>query len=101
MAKLTKTTVTKHERGFFGRVWQIVFWAFQALMIWMMFLNVGGGAELASECTGEYAASCEAGTAIGTGIIAIAGWFIWFLGTLVLAVFMFATRGKAVTYDVE
>ena len=101
MTKLTKTTVTKHERGFFGRVWQVVFWAFQAIMVWMIFINVGTGAEVASECTGEFAGACQAGATIGTGIIAVAGWFVWFLGTLLLAILMFATRGKSVTYAVE
>jgi uncharacterized membrane protein YhaH (DUF805 family) len=92
-----KTTVTKHKRGFFGRVWQVSFWLFQAFMVWLIFINVGNGAELAGECAGD--AACEAGTAIGAGIIAIAGWFIWFIGTIVLAIFMFATRGTLVTYE--
>ena len=92
-----KTTVTKHKRGFFGRVWQAAFWLFQAFMIWLMFINVGGSAELAEACTGE--AACEVGTAIGAGIVAVVGWFVWFLGTIVLAIFMFATRGTLVTYE--
>ncbi len=102
MAKLTKKQVVKHQRGFFGRVWQIIFWGFQALMIYSVFINVSAVGEVGSECSGEeFSAACQAGVAIGGGIIATLGWFVWFLGTVILGIFMFATRGKQVVYDVD
>ena len=106
MAKLVKSQVTKHQRGFFGRVWQIVFWLFQLAMVALVVANFTAVGEVGSDCVSQTsdttnAAACQAGVAIGGGILAVGGWFIWFLGTVILAILMFATRGKLVTYDVE
>ena len=105
MAKLVKSQVTKHQRGFFGRVWQIMFWLFQLAMIGLVIANFNAVGHVGSDCVkqaadGANSTACQAGAAIGGGIIAIGGWFIWFLGTFVLGILMFATRGKLVTYDV-
>jgi hypothetical protein len=105
MAKLVKTQVTKHQRGFFGRVWQIVFWLFQWIMIGLVVANFTAVDQVSSNCTNDVvdaanASACKAGAALGGGLLAVGGWFVWFLGTIVLAVLMFATRGKLVTYDV-
>ena len=106
MAKLVKTQVTKHQRGFFGRVWQIVFWLFQLAMVALVVANFGAvGDQIKTDCakeaTDSLKSACEAGTVIGGGILAVGGWFLWFLGTLILGLLMFATRGKLVTYQVE
>ncbi|MDB5661636.1 MAG: hypothetical protein JWS10_4251 [Cypionkella sp.] len=105
MAKLVKTQVTKHQRGFFGRVWQIVFWLFQAAMVAFVVANLNTVGDVSSDCVTQNAdalnaSACKTGAAIGGGIVAVTGWFLWFLGTVLLAVLMFATRGKLVTYDV-
>lgn len=92
------TTITTHKRGFFGRIWQILFWLFQAAMIALVFANITSGADLATACEGETA--CEVGTAIGGGLIAATGWFVWVLGTVILGILMLATRGKLVTKTV-
>lgn len=99
MAKLKKTTVTKHQRGFFGRIWQIVFWLFQLAMIGLVIANFQAVDQVATECANE--AACQAGAVVGGGILAVSGFFIWILGTVILAILMFATRGKLVTYDVQ
>ena len=98
MNKLIKKTVTKHQRGFFGRIWQIMFWLFQGLMILFVVANFQAVSGVSGDCV---EAACEAGAVIGGGIVAVGGWFIWFLGTFVLGILMFATRGKLVTYEVE
>lgn len=90
--------MTKHQRGFFGRVWQIVFWLFQLAMAGFVVANFQAVGVVTEDCV---EVACQAGATIGGGIIAIAGWFMWFLGTLVLGLLMFATRGVLVTYDVE
>ena len=105
MAKLIKTQVTKHQRGFFGRIWQIGFWLFQLAMIGLVVANFNAVSEVAGDCTQQNidaanAAACQAGAAIGGGIVAVGGWFLWFLGTVILGILMFATRGKLVTYEV-
>ncbi len=98
MGKLKKATVTKHKRGFFGRVWQIVFWLFQIAMIALVVINFQSVDEVATDCGSK---ACGAGAVIGGSIVAVGGWFLWFLGTIILGLLMFATRGKLVTYDVE
>jgi hypothetical protein len=106
MASLVKTQVTKHQRGFFGRIWQITFWLFQAFMIWTIFINADAiSSQMATDCAAmteeSQRTACEAGTVIGGGIVAVGGWFVWFIGTVILGILMFATRGKLVTYDVK
>ena len=59
------------------------------------------GADCAKEATVALQNACKAGAGIGGGMLAIGGWFLWLLGTLILGLLMFATRGKLVTYDVE
>ena len=105
MAQLVKAQVTKHQRGFFGRVWQIVFWLFQAAMVALVVANLNAVGDVSSDCVNKVAdatnaSACQAGAAIGGSIVAVGGWFVWFLGTVVLGILMFATRGKLVTYDV-
>lgn len=97
MARLTKTTVTKHRRGFFGRIWQIVFWMFQLAMVASVYANFMAADIATTDCPESL---CDAGVVIASGIFAIGGWFVWFLGTIILGLLMFATRGTLVTYDV-
>ena len=97
MARLEKRTITKHQRGFFGHIWQIAFWLFQLSMIGLVVANFQAVDQVSSECAES---ACQAGAVIGGGIIAVGGWFVWLLGTLVLGILMFATRGKMVTYEV-
>lgn len=98
MARLTKTTVTKHRRGFFGRIWQIVFWLFQLTMIASVYANFQAADIATTDCVGP---GCDAGVVVASGLLAIGGWFVWLLGTFILGLLMFATRGTLVTYDVE
>jgi hypothetical protein len=97
MGRLEKRTVTKHQRGFFGRVWQIFFWLFQLSMIGLIVANFQAVEHVSAECL---EAACEAGAVLGGGLIAVGGSFVWFLGTVILGILMFATRGKLVTYQV-
>ncbi|MEP1201645.1 hypothetical protein [Tateyamaria sp.] len=89
------TTVTRTKRGFFGWVFLALFIGFQALMIWTIFLNIGAGAEVISECgTDDYSEACAAGAAIGSSIVAVGGWFVWCLGSIVLGLLALLTRGS-------
>ncbi|OYW55091.1 MAG: hypothetical protein B7Z31_11145 [Rhodobacterales bacterium 12-65-15] len=74
-------------------------------MISLIVVNLNAVSEVSSDCVSgaietANATACQAGAAIGGGIVAVGGWFLWFLGTLILGILMFATRGKLVTYDV-
>lgn len=92
------TTITTHKRGFFGRIWQILFWLFQAVMVAMVFATFSAGGDGIANCAGD--AACEAGTVLGGGLIAATGWFVWILGTVILGILMLATRGKLVTKQI-
>lgn len=93
------TTITKHQRGFFGRIWQVLFWLFQAAMVTLVVINLSAAnTVISADCAGESA--CQAGAAIGSGLIAATGWFVWILGTIILGILMMATRGKLVTKQV-
>lgn len=67
-------------------------------MIALIVANFQAVGEVSSDCLDT---ACGAGAVIGGGILAIGGWFVWFLGTMVLGIFMFATRGKLETYEVQ
>lgn len=94
---MTKT-ITTHKRGFFGRIWQILFWLFQAAMIALIWANYTAVQESNGSCEGE--AACQAGVAIGGSMIAAGGWFVWMIGTVILGILMLATRGKLVTTEI-
>jgi hypothetical protein len=66
-----------------------------ALLIWA---NITAVSEVGADCDGE--AACQTGAAIGGGLIAAGGWFIWIIGTIILGILMLATRGKSVTTHV-
>ena len=106
MAKLVQSHITKHQRGFFGRIWQIAFWLFQLAMLALVVANFSAVGTVTTDCTAQgadtaNAAACQAGAVIGGGVLAIGGWFVWILGTFILGILMLATRGKLVTYDVQ
>ena len=67
-------------------------------MIFLVVANFQAVDQVTTDCV---EAACDAGAVIGGGIIAVGGWFVWFLGTVVLAILMFATRGTLVTYEVD
>jgi len=92
---MTQTTITRTKRGFFGWVFLTLFMAFQAFMIWMIFINVGAVSEVSADCgITDTSGACAAGAAIGGGLIAVFGWFIWIIGTIILGLFAMLTRGN-------
>ena len=96
------TTITTRKRGIFGWFWLLLFLVFQAVMIYLTVINIGLVGEVASECgNGEYSSACEAGAAIGGGLVALTGWFAWMLGTVILGAAVLMTRGKLITQTVK
>lgn len=67
-------------------------------MVYFVVINFQAVDEATTDCV-ELA--CDAGAVIGGGIVAVFGWLTWVLGTAILGLLMFATRGKMVTYEVE
>ncbi|PSL20231.1 hypothetical protein [Shimia abyssi] len=67
-------------------------------MIVLVIANFGAVDDVTGDCID---AACATGAIIGGGALAVGGWFVWFLGTIILGILMFATRGKLVTYEVK
>ena len=84
------------RRGFFGWLFLIAFWVFNAFMAFWMFdywhhvssIAATGGAERAGKAIGA---------TIGTGLIA----FFWVAGAVVLGLFAMLTRGRKVLITEE
>jgi hypothetical protein len=92
------TTITTHKRGFFGRIWQILFWLFQAIMVALIWANYSAVKEVGGDCANT---ACGAGVALGAGMVAATGWLVWILGTVILGILLLATRGKLVTKQIQ
>ena len=95
---MTSTSTIRNRRGFFGTVFLIIFWLFQALMVWTLFINVGAGSDVVADCANqEYSGACATGAVIGSGIVAAMGWMVGLLGTIILGLFAVLTRGSRET----
>lgn len=77
------------KRGFFGWIFLILFWAFNALMLfWLIsYFNVIGQTEVHSSAE---AAGRTIGGTIGTGMLL----FMWAAGAIILGIITLLTRGQ-------
>lgn len=87
------TVTMSRKRGVFGWFWLACFVLFQVFMIWTVTVNMNITADQLALDKGE---AYAAGTLIGSTMIATAGWFAWFLGTVILGLLVLATPGKIV-----
>jgi lysylphosphatidylglycerol synthetase-like protein (DUF2156 family) len=75
--------------------WVLIVWSV-VMAIWI----IGGitSAGSSNDCAHQtYRGACEAGSTAGTGIAAVALWFIWFFGFLILSLIWFMSRPKGRT----
>ena len=84
------------KRGFFGKVFMLLFWAYNALMLfWMGSYWV----EIAPRMEGAGSEAARAGTAIGatlgTGVIMS----FWLVGVVILGLAAMMTRGRTVIIE--
>ena len=88
----TATITEQRKRGVFGWVFLVLFWLFQALMILLFVLYVNGSASMPEAVTdGE-----RAGKAIGVMLVLTMLFVPWLVGTLLLFMLSYMTRGKLV-----
>lgn len=91
--------VERRQKGFFGWVFLVIFWVFNALMAVWMVAAIGITAEGAGEAASE---AEKAGAAIGSAIGLSMVLSVWLTGALLLGLFAFMTRGrKVITETVE
>jgi hypothetical protein len=92
MSQVVETHIRK--RGFFGWVFLILFWAFNALMALWMWLAAGMIGNQYVSATGPNREFHQAGTAIGGAIGGAMILFIWLAGAVILGLFVLVTRGR-------
>jgi hypothetical protein len=94
MATIVRTE--KRKRGFFGWIFLIIFWAFNALMAVAVFGAIGQGAADNAQYTDDlYRGAHAAGTAIGAGMLIS----LWFFIAAILGLFVLLTRGTKVIIE--
>ena len=89
----TVTTETR-KRGVFGWIIAVLFWGWQALMAWGLISGFNNAAR-SGYATGSHAdhVAYAAGFTIGVGLLLA----FWLLGSLVLGLMMYFSRGRRVT----
>lgn len=94
----TTTQVETRKRGFFGWIFLIAFWLFNAFMAFCLFAGLSDNADQYKQLSTE---AERAGHAIGTtlGVGMILG--IWVLGAILLGLMVMMTRGKKIIKTFE
>ena len=83
--------VEKRQRGFFGWIFLISFWGFNAIMLFALFSGLAGTAEQSASITSDAEkAGFAVGTALGVGMLVA----LWAAGAMILGLFVLFTRGK-------
>lgn len=92
----TVTRIEKRKRGFFGWIFLIVFWGFNALMAVAFFSALGESSTAnAYYAEGMYRDAHAAGTMIGAGMLI----GIWFFVAALLGLFVLLTRGSKIIVE--
>lgn len=87
-------TIERRRRGFFGWIFLIAFWLFNAFMAYAFF---GGMNRAGEQMDAATSSAARAGTAIGTMIGGSMVLFWWLAGFVILGGFVLLTRGRKVT----
>lgn len=90
--------IERRQRGFFGRIFQGLFWFFNILMLLWLVTSLFGMGEVANNATNDAErAGVVLGIIVGLGVI----FWIWLIGGLVFGLMMYASRGKKIIETVE
>lgn len=94
---MTRTVrIEKRQRGIFGWIFLILFWGFNALMLFALFAGMSDNSAGYQTLTSEAEKTGYAvGTAIGAGLIVM----FWAAGAVILGLFVILTRGKKVIVE--
>jgi hypothetical protein len=90
--------IERRQRGIFGRLFQILFWCFNALMLLWLVLAIKGWGETGQNITSDAEkAGAGLGIVLGLGMI----FWTWLIGGVVFGLMMYASRGKKIieTYE--
>lgn len=90
---MAETYIERRKRGFFGWIFLLTFFAFNALMVLWLGSYWGVVGEAITEGQSEAArAGATIGGTIGTGVIL----FTWACGSVILGLLVMMTRGKKI-----
>ena len=76
--------------------WRKMTWAIVIWTVLMLVWGIAGSQSVSSNCPGLDAATCQAATAVGTGIGLSVLFFIWFIGFIILSIIWFMSRPSKV-----
>ena len=91
MAKTVR--IETRQRSIFGKIFALLFWAFNAFMVTALVIGVKNGTEVAAGMTTD---AEQAGAAIGATLGIGMLMSVWFFGAVILGLFSYMTRGKKV-----
>jgi hypothetical protein len=95
-ALATITRTEKRKRGFFGKIFMVLFWIFNVLMLLWLVAGIKATSTGVAEATSEAAkAGAVVGSAIGMGMIVA----IWAAGAVILGLMVVLTPGKKIIVE--
>lgn len=92
----TITRTEKRQRGVFGWIFLILFWAFQLIMVLWFVGGLSAAGDTAAGMTNEME---RAGAAVGTAIGASMIIALWAFGTIIFGALALLTRGKKIIVE--
>jgi hypothetical protein len=92
MSEVVETQIRK--RGFFGWLFLLLFWAFNALMALWAWTSFSLIHERYVTASGQYSEAQQVGTAIGGAIGGAVILFVWVAGAVILGLLALLTRGR-------
>ncbi len=90
--------IERRKRGFFGWIFLVAFWLFNAFMAFALFAGLSNVSNMSSTLTSD---AERAGAAIGTTIGASMILGIWLAGAVILGLFVLFTRGTKIIETIE
>lgn len=88
---VTKRMIEKRRRGFFGWIFLLLFWAFNAFMLYGLFSGVGENAKRSAALAES---SSRLAHDVGTGIGLMLVLIVWAAGSVILGLMAYFTRGR-------
>jgi hypothetical protein len=85
--------ITREKRGFFGKLFLVIFFVFNGLMAWWL-IDYWGRLDLGAESEAARAGAAL-GATLSTGFIL----FIWALGAVITGLLAILTRGREVSVE--
>jgi hypothetical protein len=90
--------IEKRRRGFFGWIFLLLFWGFNLLMVYSLFVGLNDNAQKYAQLTTD---AERTGFAAGTGIGVVLILMIWAFGAVIFGALAYFTRGRRELIEVE